>query len=1074
MKRAPGPPDSRAADKRRAGDSIGATDAVAGGDADDGLVGSIMLTLRSEMDGSLHHISLKAAQVHSSTLADLIGTLGDRAAEEVVPVPSTPGAILNFLTWAASKPTAFDTSALEPDTYVASLILADWLAASGYLRALLLALEGNVQGAQLARVQACAKQVPNMAALLMMLHLPTLSCEADARALLDVLAEATEADGSALSWPQLQMCDGKYLRNRPSASLGLTRWGQIERKRRRMAGVVCRNSKLPIDDSIGPLQKEAFLAANDELWAVFCHGTDKGQEEPLDLAAAQTAFDHGACVDLFHDSSNVKRQRRALANPFAQKRKITEQKILYELLHELDAQCDAMPPDPAIDISGLATVMSQVHPDFIIGPGGMALIHVFTRSLLEAILQKAANLAPAMSDAQPEPTEIKPEGEPAAAGSEPSESVIRLLDKATEQCLQGKLAKYAKKAALKALKRVQGGGPDGLVLSKEAVAAALAEWLDRRQVAEDDAPPPPALRSESAVLYFTAVLENLTADVMELAGKVETLRYTRCGLLADLIVHRQTDLVAKTSFLTAETRTLRERIDAGGSAETAVRDAVRAVHTAYGADYDFHDCWDLDGKLIADHDKCELPKDYLARGYPDYHEEDNGDWADSYPTYLTRPIYGAEEDADDSIIRCAHVLTAIQSDGELAALWAWAGSSALSPAQAALWMALDATRDMKSKRERSEESSAPLAACQDEGEDEVKEFYGPLAPYREYKKYCEDHEPKGDSQVLHARTPHEVVRHREGVTPLMVAADRGDVAMLDWLLDHGANVNLAQPNNYVHGDGFPFGSLTALACCSTAAAAALLLSRGASVLFSHTPPQYEEDRQKIPMLYTAFPQDQKDAIQRLLLAHGADVNNYAHATHNTGQSIDKRWDCREESLSAYWPRVVLSGDVSHARRLLDEYGALPNWPFEAGGQLSRCGSGLGPYAGCGATPLMLALLQRDQAMVELLLQQGADPNQPEDVRADPEVYNGEDELEKIEDVELRRYLAEPLSAWRIDPDRLATPLSVALAVGDASLVALLTAQGAQQPAGATAAGMPYLPCCTDAERARFAAAYASR
>ena len=124
---------------------------------------------------------------------------------------------------------------------------------------------------------------------------------------------------------------------------------------------------------------------------------------------------------------------------------------------------------------------------------------------------------------------------------------------------------------------------------------------------------------------------------------------------------------------------------------------------------------------------------------------------------------------------------------------------------------------------------------------------------------------------------------------------------------------------------------------------------------------------------------------------------------------------------------------------------------------------------------MLALLQRDRAMVELLLQHGADPNQPEDVRADPDVYHGEEALEKIEDVELRRYLAEPLSAWRIDSNRLATPLSVALAVGDTSLVALLTAHGAQQPTSATAAGMPYLPCCTDAERARFAAdpAYAS-
>jgi len=191
------------------------------------------------------------------------------------------------------------------------------------------------------------------------------------------------------------------------------------------------------------------------------------------------------------------------------------------------------------------------------------------------------------------------------------------------------------------------------------------------------------------------------------------------------------------------------------------------------------------------------------------------------------------------------------------------------------------------------------------------------------------------------------------------------------------------------------------------------------------------------------------------------------------------WDCREESLSAYWPRVVLSGDVSHARRLLDEYGALPNWPFKAGGQLSRCGSGLGPYAGCGATPLMLALLQRDRAMVELLLQHGADPNQPEDVRFDPEgeVWDGDnhdteylredyDDIKQIGDVDLRRYIDESHQR-RIDPDRLATPLSVALAVGDASLVALLTAHGAQQPAGATAVGVPYLPCCTDAERARF-------
>ena len=483
-------------------------------------------------------------------------------------------------------------------------------------------------------------------------------------------------------------------------------------------------------------------------------------------------FNHGACADLYHDSSNVKLRWSTIANPLAQKMRITEQKILYELLHELDAQCDAMPPDPAIDVSGLTTVLSQVHPDDKMGPGGMALIHMFTRSLLEAILQKAVDLAPAMLDLQPEPTEIKPEikpeGEPAAVVSEPAESVIRLLDEATEQCLQGEFAKYAKNEAHKALRSVQGGGPDGLVMSKEAVAAALAEWLDRRQVAEDDAPPPPALRSESAVIYFTAVLEYLTVEVMELAGSV--YRDSRGLPLADLIVHRQTDLVAKTSFLTAETRTLRERIDAGGGAEKAVRDAVRAIHTSYGADYDFHDCWDFDGKLI---DTCELPKDYLSIRDPDYHRGDDYGWTDSYPTYLKRPIYGAEDntDEDEDIVRSAHVLTAIHMDGELAALWAWAGSSALSPTQAALWMALDATPltrrrhegDLSELRRLQALESARAASAANL---RVEEFWAGLG-------VSHDH--------LHSRTPHEVVRHREGVTPLMVTPDHGDVAVLDWL-----------------------------------------------------------------------------------------------------------------------------------------------------------------------------------------------------------------------------------------------------------------------------------------------------
>ena len=110
-------------------------------------------------------------------------------------------------------------------------------------------------------------------------------------------------------------------------------------------------------------------------------------------------------------------------------------------------------------------------------------------------------------------------------------------------------------------------------------------------------------------------------------------------------------------------------------------------------------------------------------------------------------------------------------DGELAALWEWAGSSALSPTQAALWMALDATPltrrrhegDLSELRRLQALESARAASAANL---RVEEFWAGLG-------VSHDH--------LHSRTPHEVVRHREGVTPLMVTPDHGDVAVLDWL-----------------------------------------------------------------------------------------------------------------------------------------------------------------------------------------------------------------------------------------------------------------------------------------------------
>jgi len=156
----------------------------------------------------------------------------------------------------------------------------------------------------------------------------------------------------------------------------------------------------------------------------------------------------------------------------------------------------------------------------------------------------------------------------------------------------------------------------------------------------------------------------------------------------------------------------------------------------------------------------------------------------------------------------------------------WSGEARIKALDREMWDAVEAG-DLEAARAAYAEGAHP---------DLFRESGDILLPFGEY---LERGEFNGNNIGCDTYNPAELKR---GVSTLMVAAQRGDVEMLGWQLDVGCAVNATQPSDYVHGDGYNFGGMTALACASRLPAVALLLARGAKADVSYVPPQHAPAR----------------------------------------------------------------------------------------------------------------------------------------------------------------------------------------------------------------------------------------
>jgi ankyrin repeat protein len=301
-------------------------------------------------------------------------------------------------------------------------------------------------------------------------------------------------------------------------------------------------------------------------------------------------------------------------------------------------------------------------------------------------------------------------------------------------------------------------------------------------------------------------------------------------------------------------------------------------------------------------------------------------------------------------------------------------------------------------------------------------------------------------------------------TPLMISRD---IEIVRMLIDAGATIDLMRPS-LVYGDGYGYGGHTALhiaVCEGDFEKVKALVKAGADVDIridghsgyedipcpEHTPLLLAVSEAEFNPKHTA----KFSAIAKFLVESGADVNAAACA-NSGGQGEDT-------SLRCYWFDVIASGDVKFAVELMEKYDADPNWPkcFKGwnGHDFGMSHGDCNDFKGAGETVLIVAIERNDYAMVEALLQHGADPKQHAFFKLKDEIDDDDDDEEwpykRVSDLPTPLSVAERAKDRRIfkaiSDAIAAAPLPAsALPVRTRSDAMRVTAAAAAEPAAVAA------------------------
>ena len=302
---------------------------------------------------------------------------------------------------------------------------------------------------------------------------------------------------------------------------------------------------------------------------------------------------------------------------------------------------------------------------------------------------------------------------------------------------------------------------------------------------------------------------------------------------------------------------------------------------------------------------------------------------------------------------------------------------------------------------------------------------------------------------------------------LMLATYNDDLSMMDWLLNHGCDVNLNQPS-YVWSDGYNFGEMCSLSMCQSNEAMKMLLSRGANAKNKYiASSQYEECFANISVLLhlvgghnssgemACFHEDDWNephnsplrlSLAQLLVQHGADVNE--SVVDNDGHKLQ---------LLAYWPNLIVaactqteadaSSRLAWCEQLLTKHGADANWPCNSVAKSTFVPKGFAH----GNTVLVMAVLRNNMALVKLLLRHGANPNQYE-------VPHWGKELDEGGTLKSFERCCE-FDATLFGNNKYQSPLSVATKQNNKKMVQLLESHGANTPSEVDMEGYKLIyPC----------------